>query len=229
MKLNAWIAELVGTFALCFMGVGAILVAAQPGSGAGLVEIALAQGLAYAVCVTAFASVSGGHLNPAVTLAAWVANKIQLLPALGYIVAQCLGAVAAVATLRAVVGVVNLENVEFGIPAPAAGITAMGGIVLEAVATFFLATAFLLTVFDRRAPRVGGLFVGFAVMMGILATASFTGGCLNPARYVGSAVVASNFMDVVVYLAGPILGGAVAAVLYGSLWQTTDSEPPVAA
>ncbi|MFQ3586313.1 MAG: aquaporin [Fimbriimonadaceae bacterium] len=226
MRLNAWIAELIGTFAVCFMGVGAILVASQPGSGSGLVEIALAQGLAYAVCVTAFAPVSGGHLNPAVTLGAWVANRIQLLPALGYIVAQCLGAVAALATLRAAVGIVNLENVEFGIPALRTGITAMGGIVLEAVATFFLATAYLLTAVDRRAPKLGGLVVGFAVVMGILATASFTGGCLNPARYLGSAVVAANFIDVVVYLAGPILGGAVAAVLAGSFGQTSAPEPP---
>lgn len=224
MKLNAWIAELVGTFAVCFMGVGAIVAASRPGSGADLVEAALAYGLAYAICSTVFAPIGAGHLNPAVTLSAWIANRIQLVPAVGFIVAQCLGAAVAVATIRAVVGVVELESVDFGIPTLATGVSTLGGIAVEAVATFFVGLAFFATMVDRGAPKLGGLLVGLAVVMGYLATAAWTGGCMNPARYIGSAVVASNFRDIVVYLAGPILGAAVAAILHASLGKSPDTE-----
>jgi MIP family channel proteins len=92
VQTKALIAELVGTFALCFVGAGAIMVDAHLGDkGPGLVGIALAHGLILSVMVSATMGVSGGHLNPAVTVGMLVTGRISIVNALAYIVAQCAG------------------------------------------------------------------------------------------------------------------------------------------
>ena len=99
MNFKALVAEFVGTFALIFVGVGAIAADHISGGGLGLTGIALAHGLTIAVMVSATAAVSGGHLNPAVTFGALVTGKIEAGAAVGYVVAQCLGAVVGAALL----------------------------------------------------------------------------------------------------------------------------------
>jgi len=92
MRRKALVAEFISTFALVFVGVGAIAVDSMIGGKSGLIGVALAHGLVLAVMISATMAISGGHVNPAVTIGAWAAKKIDTVNAIGYILAQCLGA-----------------------------------------------------------------------------------------------------------------------------------------
>src|SRR5580698_8165761 len=95
MNTKALIAEFIGTFTLIFIGVGSIVADSLTGGKVGLTGIALAHGLAIGVMVSATAAVSGGHLNPAVTIGLWSARKINTKNAVLYVIVQCLGAIFA--------------------------------------------------------------------------------------------------------------------------------------
>src|SRR5271167_880818 len=95
MNGKALVAEFIGTFTLIFIGVGSIVADYLSGGKVGLTGIALAHGLAIGVMVSATAAISGGHLNPAVTIALWSAKKIDTANAIAYIIAQCLGGIFA--------------------------------------------------------------------------------------------------------------------------------------
>jgi MIP family channel proteins len=213
MKFRALLAEFIGTFALIFVGVLSIYhLSSAP---AGLIGIALAHGLAIACLASATAAVSGGHLNPAVTFGLLLAKRIDPVNAIGYIVAQCLGGiVAGYAAVYVTVG--SMASVAAnGTPSlVSADLSPMQGIVAEAIATFFLVFVVLGTAVDRRAPKMGALFIGLTVTMGILAIGPLTGGALNPARWIGSAVAGGKFENALVYIIGPLLGAAIASLVY---------------
>ena len=204
-KLSQCIAEAVGTFALIFIGIGAI------NANPGLLGVALAHGLTIAVMVSATGHISGGHLNPAVTLGALVGGKIDLGGALRYWVSQLAGA-----TLAAFVclGLFNRAIVIAGTPqlGPTTGATA--GIVLEAITTFFLVFVVYGTAIDPRAPKIGGLAIGLTIAIGILFAGPLTGGAINPARVFGPALAVSFWDAHYVYWIGPMLGGALAGFVY---------------
>jgi MIP family channel proteins len=217
MNFRAYTAEFVGTFALIFVGVGAIAGASIGKDQPGLVAIALAHGLTIAVMASSTMAISGGHLNPAVTLGALSAGKISPLNAAGYWISQFLGAVAAALLIQAVVPGGALHAVNLGVPAPGSGIGGPQALLMEAVLTFFLMFVIYGTAIDGRAPRVAGLFIGLTVTLDIFVGGPITGAAMNPARWLGPALAAgggqlTNFW---IYLLGPA-GGAVAAAL---LWR----------
>jgi aquaporin Z len=221
MKFRALLAEFIGTFALIFVGV---LVIHHLGSApAGLIGIALAHGLAIACLASATGAISGGHLNPSVTFGLLLARKIDPLNAAGYVVAQCLGAIVAGYTAVFVSVEKTAEIAAKGTPALADGISAGQGLIAEAIATFFLVFVILGTAVDRRAPKMGALFIGLTITMGILAIGPLTGGALNPARWLGSGVPGGMLTHPEVYIAGPILGAALAATIYTLFLE--DKEP----
>jgi len=204
-KLSQCIAEAVGTFALIFIGIGAI------NANPGLLGVALAHGLTIAVMVSATGHISGGHLNPAVTLGALVGGKIDLGGALRYWVSQLAGA-----TLAAFVclGLFNRAIVIAGTPQLSSGTSAMAGIVIEAITTFFLVFVVYGTAIDPRAPKIGGLAIGLTIAIGILFAGPLTGGAINPARVFGPALAVSFWDAHYVYWIGPMLGGALAGFVY---------------
>jgi len=204
-KLSQCIAEAVGTFALIFIGIGAIY--ANPG----LLGVALAHGLTIAVMVSATGAISGGHLNPAVTLGALVGGKIDLGGALRYWISQLVGA-----TLAAFVclGLFNRAVVIAGTPQLSTDTSAMAGIVIEAITTFFLVFVVYGTAIDPRAPKIGGLAIGLTIAIGILFAGPLTGGAINPARVFGPALAVSFWDAHYVYWIGPMLGGALAGFVY---------------
>jgi MIP family channel proteins len=201
------VAEAVGVFALCFVGILAIT-----GSGGDLTAVALAHGLAIAVMVAALGHVSGGHFNPAITLGLFLGRKIDLPMAAVYWVAQLLGGLLAaivvwLATTRDVVA--------FGTPTLADDVNPVWGIVLELVATFFLVLVVYGTVVDRRAPvSVYPFAIGLTITAGIFAIGAWTGGALNPARGFGPALVGGEWGGTVAWLIGPLLGGIAAWALH---------------
>ena len=221
MNLKAFVAEFIGTFALIFVGVAAIAH-----GNATLVGIALAHGLTIAVMVSATAAVSGGHLNPAVTVGALLARKIKPADAIGYIVAQCAGGLVASLLLMLSLPAGAAALVQ-GTPALEGSVSIGGGMAIEAVLTFFLVFVVFGTAIDPRAPKVGGLFIGLTVALGILAGGPFTGAALNPARHLGPALLSGDaalVRQVWLYWVGPLLGGALAAVVY----QNALAERPAA-
>ena len=209
------IAEAIGTFLFFFVGMGAVVMSSHTGEGGGgLVGVALAHGLALAVVVSALGPVSGGHFNPAVTLGVWITGRIDAARAGLYVAAQLLGALAAGLALRSVFPASSWEPVALGTPAIGADISVLGAIVIEAILTVLLLFAVFGTAIDRRAPKIGGLAIGLAVAADILMGGPLTGAAMNPARWFGPAVASGTFADWYVWWIGPLLGAAVAALIY---------------
>jgi aquaporin TIP len=213
--LKQCVAEFVGTFALIFVGIGAIYnLGAIPDNG-GLLGIALAHGLAIAVMVSATSAISGGHLNPAVTFGLLVGGHISVKRTIAYWIAQLAGAAAAACLMVALFGSNGVPVVAKGTPDLAEGVGQGGGIVLEAVLTFFLVFVVYGSAVDQRAPKIGGLAIGLTIALDILVGGPLTGGSMNPARTFGPALASGHWNNHVVYWLGPLLGGAVAGLIYG--------------
>jgi MIP family channel proteins len=217
------VAEFVGTFTLIFIGVGAIYNNTQP-PGVDLLGIAMAHGLAIAVMVAATAGISGGHLNPAVTLGVWLSRKIDGKGAVVYWVAQMLGAVGAALVLRVLLrhevqsgkafSAVNI--IKNGTPSLQWDVSMLEGLGIEAVLTFFLVFVVIGTAINPRGPQsIAPLAIGLTIAMGILFGGPFTGGAINPARWFGPAAVTGDLGNAAVYIIGPMLGGGVAGLVYG--------------
>ncbi|XP_026824096.1 aquaporin AQPAe.a isoform X2 [Ooceraea biroi] len=204
---RALLAEFLGTLLLNFFGCGAVMTA-------NVVAISLAFGLVVAGAIQGIGHVSGGHINPAVTFGLMVIGKVPIIRGILYVVAQCAGAIAGSAILRALssdmmdndfLGVVRLSR-----------ITPVQGLGVE----FFLALILVLVVCgacDAAKPDSKGiapLIIGLAVTVGHIVGVPRTGAGMNPARSLGSAVVMGAFEDHWVYWIGPILGGIAGALIY---------------
>ena len=209
-------AEFLGTFTLCFIGQGAIVMQQAAGTGS-LLVVAVAHGLALVVMVTALGAWSGAHFNPAVTFGFVFTRRMSWTSAITYWVSQLSGAIVASFLLRSIAPGEAGEAVHFGVPMLAAGVSVTQGLLVEFVLTFFLVTAVWGTAVDERAPRIGGLAIGLAVLMGFLVGGPLTGAAMNPARAFGAACASGVWTNHWVYWLAPMLGGAAAARIYKSL------------
>lgn len=222
---KALICEFVGTFALIFVGAGSILVDSATGGQVGLIGIALAHGLTIAVMASATGLISGGHLNPAVTFGALLANKVGRAKALGYWIAQLAGAAVGAYLLKQVFSTQTIEAVKLGTPMLGAPLlaahslkaAAWAGILVEAVLTFLLVFVVFGTGVDERFGfRLGGLAIGLTVTLDILMGGPLTGAAMNPARTFGPALAGGYWTDHAVYWIGPLAGGGFAGLLWRS-------------
>ncbi len=214
MNIKACVAEFIGTFALIFIGVGAIASDHLTGGKLGLTGIALAHGLAIAVMVSATAAVSGGHLNPAVTIGLFTTGKIDAVNAVSYVISQCLGAICAAALIKTIVPAAALTAVGMGTPNFGADVTPGMALGAEIVLTFFLMFVVYGTAVDKRAPKVGGLFIGLTVALDILMGGPISGAAMNPARHLGPALLGGGVENIWLYWVGPVAGGVLAAQVY---------------
>ncbi len=224
---DAWrhfIAEFIGTFALVFVGSGAIMQARISGSPAALIEVAFAHGLILAVMVSALMRISG-HFNPAVTLGFLATRRIEPMMAALYIIAQIIGAVAAAYALKATFPEGVFIATRGGGQSVALDTSGGQAFLLEAIATFMLVFVIYGTVVDLRAPKIGGLAIGFVVTADILVIGSRTGASMNPARSFGPAVASGIFEAQLLYWLAPITGALVAALLYEFLFMRRGKEP----
>jgi MIP family channel proteins len=205
-KIRPMIAEFIGTFALIFVGIGAIKTA-----GHDVLGVALAHGLVIAAFVSATMHISGGQLNPAVTFGLLCGGDISLPNAIRYWIAQLLGGfVAALICL----GLFGRDVVVSGTPQLAINLTGMQGILVEAILTFFLVFVVYGTGVDERGRRVAGFAIGSTITLDILFGGTLTGAAMNPARAFGPALAAHYWHDHYVYWIGPLIGGAVGALVY---------------
>ena len=209
-------AEFLGTFTLCFIGQGAVIM--QQATGAGnLLVVAVAHGLALAVMISALGQWSGAHFNPAVTLGFVATRRMSLTSAITYWLSQLGGAVTASFLLRSVMPGEAGEAVHFAVPMLAPGVSATQALLLEFVMTFFLVTAVWGTAVDERGPRIGGFGIGLAVCMDILVGGPLTGAAMNPARAFGAACASGVWTNHWIYWVAPMLGGVAAARVYKGL------------
>jgi len=209
------VAELIGTFALVFIGAGAGAL----GIG-GLVGVAFAHGLVIVGFAYAYGHLSGTHINPAVTLGIWVAGKIEAKRAISHIVFQIAGGVLAALALWWMLGGtetgLGATHLAHGLTAGKATITItpLVGVVLEAILTFFLVNTVMNAAVSGKAGDLAGVAIGLTLTFCILMGGPLTGASLNPARSIGPALVTGDLSDLWVYLVGPPLGGIAAGLLY---------------
>lgn len=216
-------AEFIGTFFLLFIGVGSIALTTQLGATGydALLGIALAHGVALAIGVSLSMNISGGHINPAVTIAALATGRIDGRSAAGYIVAQLLAGVVALGVLVVATPGQALAGASYGATLVDTGAISLGqAVALEAALTFVLVCAVWGTGFSENAPNIGGFGIGLAVFIDILVGGPLTGASMNPARTFAPNLIAafSGTADALghfpVYIVGPIVGALIAGVLY---------------
>ena len=212
------VVEFIGTFSLTFIGAGAIIAT----GGDNLVAIAFAHGLALSMAVYASGHISGGHINPAVTIGMLVTGKIKPPAAAAYIVVQLLGATLAAFILNSC-----LQGTEaFGEAVKTVKLGATLGalntsenvatvIIIEAILTFLLVTTIFAVAVDKRGPKnIYGFAIGLTVCFDILCAGAYTGASMNPARSFGPALIGGHWDIHHCYWIGPIVGGVLAALVY---------------
>ena len=213
--LRPLVAEFIGTALFVFLGAGSIVANAASGNALGAVGTALAHGVGMAVIVTMTMSISGGHINPAVSVSLWLAQKIDG-PTLGrYVLAQLLGAVVGALLIKGLFPPAAVRITSLGTPQLAGQLGLFEGIGIEALLTFFLVSAVFGTAVSPQAPKVGGFGIGLALFVCALVGGALTGAAMNPARALGPALVAWEWHGQAVYWIGPLLGATVA----GAVWK----------
>lgn len=211
----AYVAELIGTFALTLIGAGSIAV----GDANSLTGIAFAHGLAIMTMIYALGHISGVHINPAVTISLLVGGKIKLTDAVAYIIAQVVGAILAGFVLLFVYNAPSQANGFLGTPDLGANVGVLTGIIVELILTFFLTlTVWGAAADGRTAGPAVGLAIGMVVTMDILMGGPITGAAMNPARALGPAIASGHLNNWYVYWVGPIIGGILAGLLYPAMF-----------
>jgi MIP family channel proteins len=216
---RALIAEFVGAFALIFIGAGSIVTNQWTKGALGLLGIAAAHALVLSIMISALGHVSGGHFNPAVTFGVWIARRISPAIAALYVVAQLVGAAVGGLLLLAVFPSDQWQPVHLGTPALGLGIGSGKAVLVEAILTFFLVFAVFGVAIDPRGSfkAIAGFGIGLVLGFDILVGGPLTGAAMNPARAFGPALASGYWQDQLVYWIGPLIGGAIAAAIYGYL------------
>lgn len=210
---KALFAEFAGTFFLVLIGVGSTVQGWRK-DPLDIVQIAFTFGLCVTIVVWIIGHISGGHINPAVTVAMFVTRRISLIKAVLYIIFQCAGAVAGAGMLRSLTPVVQQGGL--GTTTLSEGVSPGMGLGIE----FFITMLLVLTVFatcdNKRKDHEGSfqLTIGLAVAVGHLWAVEFCGSSMNPARSFGPAVVMNIWDNHWVYWVGPLAGGITAGFLY---------------
>nr|QCT85205.1 tonoplast intrinsic protein 2 [Arachis hypogaea] len=227
-SIKYYIAELHSTLIFVFAGVGSAIAYDKLTSGAaldpaGLVAVAVSHAFALFVAVAVGANISGGHVNPAVTFGLALGGQITVLTAIFYIISQLLGSIAACLLLKLVTGGLTIPIHNVG-----AGVGAGEGVVTEIIITFGLVYTVYATAADPKKGSLGTIApiaIGFIVGANILAAGAFSGGSMNPAVSFGPAVISGDFTNHWIYWVGPLIGGAVAGLVYSFFYMPTEHAP----
>ncbi|HEU4480664.1 MAG TPA: aquaporin [Actinomycetota bacterium] len=200
-----------------------------------VLPIAFAFATALAVLVYALGGVSGAHFNPAVTFALAVARRFSWKDLPLYLIAQCAGAIAGAFVIAGIYGGGEPSGGEvfFGATVIAENVNEWQALLAEAFIAFVLVTAIMAVAVDPRAPKGwSGLIIGLSLAGGILVTGAATGGSANFARSLGPFVVSLFYDtpdipwgDLIIYAAGPLIGGAAAALVYETVTGLEDVSP----
>jgi len=222
---RARLAEAIATYGLVFFGPLSVILAVsafgEELTTQSVLFIALGHGGAIALMVYAFGHISGAHINPAVTIPMIITKKISITDGIAYIIFQLIGAVAAAATLWAILPELGAK-VNFatqGGPSELINNSVSSAFAIEAVLTFFLVLVIFMTALHRKAsPGLHGLSIGGMVFLIHLVGVPLTGASVNPARTFGPALISGFWEFHWLYWAAPILGGIIAGVLMNYIY-----------
>ena len=211
MDTKALTTEFIGTFTLIFIGAGAGAVSGS------LVAVALAHGLVVLAFAFSYGSISGTHINPAVTIGLLVGKQIEFGKAAAYIIVQLLGGIVGAAALNYVLGA---KAGTLGATVPADGSGTGQAFLLELLLTFFRVNTIYFTAVSGKGGNLAPIAIGLTLVFCILMVGPLTGASLNPARTLGPALFSSapNALSTLwIYFVACPLGGVLAALVYRGL------------
>ncbi|MFK7806441.1 MAG: MIP/aquaporin family protein [Saprospiraceae bacterium] len=206
--MKKYVAELIGTYGLVFCGTGAIVINDMTEGVVSHLGIAITFGLIVTAMIYAFGSISGAHINPAVTLAFAAVNKVERKDIIPYIIAQVLGALLASGTLR----FLFLEHDTLGITVPAG--SWHQSFIMEIILTYFLMVVILFASENKEVNSFTGIAVGAVVLLEALFAGPITGASMNPARSIGPALVSMHLENLWLYILAPIIGALLASLTW---------------
>jgi aquaporin Z len=219
MNTRAYVAELLGTFLFFAIGLSSVqAVGALGGAAPLLVVVPFAFGLGLLAAIFAFGHLSGGHFNPAVTVAMVIDGRTTPADAVGYIVAQVVGAIGAAGL---VLVLWSQEAVAGTITKPGSGFTDIQAVIFETVLT----AIFLLVILSstKHASSLAALAIPLTLVAIHLVAVPFTGSSVNPARSIGPALLGGDLSSLWIYLVAPTLGAIVAALVYRAVNQEPET------
>lgn len=229
---RAVLAEAVATYALVFFGsISVVLGVAVYGGGElgndGLILISLTHGGIIAIMVYAFGSVSGAHINPAVTIPMIITKNISARLGAAYIGGQIVGAVLASATIAVILPDLASQVAYAGHTGPSEliGNSIASGVLVEVVLTFFLVlTIFMVAVHKRAAQGWAGFCIGGIVVLIHLVGVPLTGASVNPARSFGPAIFSGAWEFQWLYWVAPIAGGIIAGIIIDRIYVKHEAQ-----
>lgn len=212
--MKKYIAEMIGTMVLVLMGCGSAVIA---GSHVGFLGISFAFGLAVLAMVYTIGSISGCHINPAITLGMWVAKKIDSKDAAMYMVFQVIGALIGSSILFLISGTCDSTGANMVNPDYSVG----SALIAEVVFTFI----FVMVVFGATSSKApagfAGIAIGLALVLIHIVCIPITGTSVNPARSIAPALFMGGkaLADLWIFIVAPLVGGALAAVTWKGLFE----------
>jgi aquaporin Z len=223
-NMKKYLAELVGTFTLVLFGVGTVVITGGATGMVGIVGIAFAFGLGLVCAAYGIGPISGCHINPAVSLGAWVAGRLSIVDMIGHWLGQCIGAILGAGAVKLIasgvaggydVAASGLGQNGWG-PGYGGGYNMTSAFVYELLATFLFLMV-ILGVTQKAAPGgFAGLVIGLTLVAIHLLGIHITGTSVNPARSLGSAVFVGGkaLQQLWLFWAAPLLGAAIAGLLF---------------
>ena len=234
-SIKKYVAEVIGTFVLVLLGCGtAMLVGCDSTNGCGYILTALAFGLVIVGMAYCIGNISGCHINPAVSLGVLINGGIDITDFIGYVVSQCVGAIAGTGVLKLIFDLGNVDDKTGGYGANGlAGVNGSSGagLIVEIVLTFiFVMTILGVTSKKSNHGSFGGLIIGLTLTLVHIFGIGLTGTSVNPARSLGPALLAGGdaINDLWVFIVGPFIGAILAAVVYKALESSNKSAKHVA-
>ncbi len=233
--MKKYVCEFIGTLVLVLFGCGTAVVTKGATAGTGLVEstvgvltIAMAFGLSIVAMAYVIGNISGCHINPAVSLAMLINKKMSIKDFIGYVVAQCLGAIAGIGILHAILSGTNLGVESLGQngyeAASSVNLSLAGAILVEIILTFVFIYTILGVTSDKNKGAVAGIVIGLTLTFVHIIGIPLTGTSVNPARSLAPALFLGGeaLKQVWVFIVAPFVGSALAAIVFKYLNKAED-------
>jgi aquaporin Z len=214
MNARAYLAELLGTFLFFAIGMSSIQAVGALGAGAAplLVVVPLGFGLGLLAAIVTFGHISGGHFNPAVSIAMAIDSRLSPADTVGYIVSQIIGAIGASALILILW---NQAAVAATITAPGSGFSDMQALVFETILTTFFLLVILTS--TKQYATLAPVAISLTLVSIHLVAVPFTGSSVNPARSIAPALLGGDLSKLWIYLVAPVVGAVIAALVYRAI------------